>query len=203
MYKLIDVSQWQKQMDWQKAAKLVDGAYIKSSQGTYPDPYCAANVTGVKDNDIDFGLYHYYDTRVSWKAQLDYFTGINGLYNPDFLPAIDLEMLSPAPKLADILSFIYGLNANIVNYPIIYSGPNYILNYLTYVHDLADYPLWLAHYSKHPRWPLAAPQVPLPWHPDGWAIWQYSADKNGEGKHYGASSRDIDLDICRYLPVWN
>jgi hypothetical protein len=47
-------------------------------------------------------------------------------------------------------------------------------------------PLWLAQYT----WLEIPPIVPKPW--TKWTIWQYTA--KGDGKKYGTSSRDVDLN---------
>ena len=198
----IDVSKWQGAMNWDTAAKRVDFAYIKSSQGIFTDAQFETNYQGATAAGIPLGFYHFYDPRVNWQLQVEYFTDIIERHPTGLLPAIDLEILTgTTPNPAHILLFIAAVAEHINALPIIYSGPSYILTYLSRFPELGRYPLWIAHYAKNPRWPLPAPQVPLPWYPFGWTIWQYSADGNGMGSYYGAQSAAIDLDIAWELPI--
>jgi hypothetical protein len=48
-----------------------------------------------------------------------------------------------------------------------------------------EYDLWIANYTA-----AAAPVIPLDW--DDWTFWQYSSQ--GDGKQYGATSQNIDLN---------
>ena len=200
----IDVSKWQGVMNWPITAKRVDFAYIKASQGISTDTYFTANYNGANDNGVPVGFYHFYDTRVNWQLQYGHFADLIDRHPCKLLPAVDLEFLAnaPAPQMANILLFIAALAEHINALPVIYSGPSYILTYLSRFPELGRYPLWIAHYAKNPKWPLPAPQVPLPWYPFGWTIWQYSADGNGMGPYYGTQSKAIDLDIAWDLPVY-
>ena len=200
LLRFCDVSKWQSTMDWPRAAKVLDFAFAKSSQGTWTDVQWTANYSGAKAAGIPLGMYHYYDFTISRAAQSAKFTQMIDAYPTGLLPAIDLETQRVAPKIADVLGFIGDIAEHVGQLPIIYTGPAFILAYLTNYHELSRYPLWIAQYATDKRWPLAAPRVPLPWFPlDFWA-WQFSADGNGQGKYYGAGSPAIDLNVAWELP---
>jgi len=202
LLRFCDVSKWQSVMDWPKAAKKLDFAFAKTSQGVGLDPQWVANHTGAKAAGLPCGGYHYYDSRVSWQAQADFFLTEWRKADTGLLPAIDLEkQREAAANVPGILNMLADVVAEIKARPIIYTGPDFILTYLTKIPELADYPLWISHYATDKRWPLPAPRVPLPWFPlDFWG-WQFSADGNGQGRYYGAQSNAIDLNVAWELPT--
>lgn len=61
--KIIDVSNWQKEIDWAKVKNHVDGAIIRCGWGkdleTQDDPLFVKNVEGCIANGIPFGVYLY------------------------------------------------------------------------------------------------------------------------------------------------
>ncbi len=61
MYKGIDVSQWQGNIDWKKvAAAGIDFAIIRSLRGSLKtDPYFENNFKGARENGIAIGIYKY------------------------------------------------------------------------------------------------------------------------------------------------
>lgn len=202
LLRFCDVSKWQVVMDWTKTAARLDFAYAKACQGAYSDPQWVANYNGAKAAGISLGMYCYYDNTVSRAVQSAKFISMIDTYPTGLLPAIDLEVQNRAPVMSDVLNFVADITQHIGALPIIYTGPNYILTYLSKITEMSRYPLWIANYATDKRWPLAAPRVPLPWFPlDFWA-WQFSADGNGQGAYYGAQSNAIDLNVAWSLPVW-
>lgn len=64
--------------------------------------------------------------------------------------------------------------------PMIYSYANYFLKHMEPDLELAQYPLWLAHYGVH----LKTPALVAPWSLfDGYAIWQFSSSARTAGTH--------------------
>ena len=200
LLRFCDVSKWQSVMDWTRTAQVLDFAYAKCSQGPWEDPQWHANYQGAKAAGIPLGMYHYYDNTVSRQANTDKFIAMIDQYPTGLLPALDLEKQTRAPIMAHVLGCIGDIAEHIGALPIIYTGPDYILTYLSRYQVLSRYPLWISHYSTDKRWPLAAPRVPLPWFPMDYWAWQFSADGNGQGRYYGASSNAIDLNVAWELP---
>lgn len=202
LYRFCDVSKWQSDMNWSRAAVTLDFAYAKASQGTFTDTQWLANYSETQSIGFPLGMYHYYDNRINWKRQADYFLGLYDAYPTGLLPTVDLEVQTTAPVIADVLNFCADVMAHIGTWPIIYSGPNYILTYLGKIPEMSRFPLWISHYATDKRWPLDAPRVPLPWFAMDWWGWQFSADGNGQGKYYGAQSTAIDLNVAWSIPRW-
>jgi hypothetical protein len=79
-------------------------------------------------------------------------------------------------------------------------GRAYWLNKHTVPDDLLKLlGLWIARYTTKGKpwgnilpWPDSPSIKPRDY--DDWLFWQYSADGNGKGKEFGASSKSIDLD---------
>jgi len=203
LLRFCDVSKWQSDMDWSITSKRLDFAYAKASQGTGTDPQWINNYSETQSIGFPLGMYHYYDSSVSHTAQAAKFLSLYREYPTGLLPVIDLEkQATVSPKIVDILNFIATVAENIQALPIIYTGPGFILGYLSKISELSQYPLWIAHYATDKRWPLDAPRVPLPWFPLDWWGWQFSADGNGQGLYYGAKSSAIDLNVAWTLPKW-
>lgn len=200
LYRFCDASKWQVDMDWAKASTRLDFGYAKSSQGKWLDPQWVANWSECDGLGFPLGAYHYYDTTITPGAQAAFFLETLSRYPTPLVPAIDLEMVRPAPRLVDILQFIGDIVEELQVLPIIYTGPAFILAYLQAAPELSQYPLWISHYSTDKRWPLAAPRVPLPWFAMDWWGWQFSADGNGQGKYYGAQSPSLDLNVAWSIP---
>jgi len=200
LYRFCDVSKWQSDMDWPRAARVLDFAYAKGSQGAWIDPQWENNYSSCKALGFPLGMYHYYDFTISRAAQSTYFKAMIDAYPTGLLPAIDLETQRVAPKMADLLNFIADIADHVGALPIIYTGPSFIMQYLSPYHELSTFPLWIAQYSTDKRWPLNAPRIPLPWFSlDFWG-WQFSADGNNQGKFYGAQSSAIDLNVAWSIP---
>ena len=79
--------------------------------------------------------------------------------------------------------------------PLVYMNSNYAINFVD--DSLAGRDLWIANYTTT-RYgnPVTGTGGPPTGAFDDWNFWQYSADGNGRGAEFGASSRDIDLDVA-------
>ena len=79
--------------------------------------------------------------------------------------------------------------------PLVYMNTNYATNFVD--SGLSDRDLWVANWNES-RYgnPVTGNGNP----PTGvfadWSFWQYSADGNGMGSAFGASSNDIDLNVA-------
>lgn len=59
MGKIADISKWQGNVDWSKAAKELDLVILRASCGTSEDTKYERNVNACIENGIPFGAYHY------------------------------------------------------------------------------------------------------------------------------------------------
>jgi lysozyme len=87
--------------------------------------------------------------------------------------------------------------------PFVYSYPNFLENAMKRSAALAQYPLWIAAYGKHPADPVNHPGIKtVGCYAHSWTkadctpdylIWQYTSC--GIGKKYGVASSRIDLNV--------
>ncbi|MDB5294104.1 MAG: glycoside hydrolase family 25 [Phycisphaerales bacterium] len=85
--------------------------------------------------------------------------------------------------------------------PIVYANTYYATSFIDST-VAARTALWVANYNSGNQYgdPLTTGSPPTgSWGSSGqtWSFWQYSADGNGKGPTYGATSADIDLDVFR------
>lgn len=160
----IDVSHYQRQIDWSEVSKEVDFVFIKATEAhNYQDSFFQRNWQALKEYDIPRGAYHFFRPQVSAEEQATNFIKLVKLESGDFPPVLDLETLdgvSPknlVPKVALWLKLVeqhYGVK------PILYASVKFYQDYLQ--PHFPDYPIWIARYSR---------QAPLI---EGWQFWQYS-----------------------------
>ncbi|CAB4677971.1 unannotated protein [freshwater metagenome] len=87
--------------------------------------------------------------------------------------------------------------------PFIYSFPNFLQSAMSRSKELAQYPLWIAAYGKHPAEPANHPGMKsVGCYAHSWTksdctanyqIWQYTSC--GKGSKYGVASSRIDLNV--------
>ena len=203
----IDVSKWQGKMDWSKTSSagakfaFIRAGSIDNYTGIcYTDHQFEANQVAAEYMPI--GFYWYYRPNHNAVKQADYFCNLIR-DKPDKLPPVlDLEnsgRLSAAGVTASAANFVLRVNDNLGVLPLLYSRGAW-LNANTVPDDfmkLLD--LWIARYTfKGKPWGniLPWPDKPSinPRDYDTWKFWQWSADGNGRGPEFGASSKSIDLN---------
>ena len=189
MGKGIDVSRYQKKIDWQrvKAAK-VEFVYVKATEGaTYTDPYFKQNIAGARNVGIPVGVYHFFRMTSNAQAQFNHFKKVVGNRKMDLIPMIDIEVndgcsKSQIQKRLDALIALfkkeYGCS------PMIYSSQEFYNKYLAPRYN--RYHLYLGRYGG------SRPVI------DGtgsYTIWQYTR----RGKIDGITT---DVDVCRFNPKY-
>jgi GH25 family lysozyme M1 (1,4-beta-N-acetylmuramidase) len=184
----IDISKWQGVMDWNKAiAAGVKGAYIKSSEGLYPDPKFAVN--SATCNLKWRGAYHFlaYGIGASGARQAEYVVNLLKTWQYNLPVALDIEPGNNYDK-PFILNDVLGIAMDFVKRYKDLTGHNPVIyvssNRTQYMSAFTDCPLWVAHYTL-----ADAPKV-YNW--SSYVLWQYSRD--GAGAVYGAQSKNIDLN---------
>ena len=90
----IDVSHYQKNIDWEKVANAgVDFVYIKATEGaTYVDPMFKMNIEGAKKAKILVGVYHFFRMTSTPEKQFENFKKAMKGYEMDLVPMIDVEV---------------------------------------------------------------------------------------------------------------
>ena len=176
----IDVSHWQKIIDWKLVKKSgVRFAFIKATefpdkqQKLWTDPNFKQNAAGCVENDILFGAYHFFRTHVNSVVQAQDFCGVIKESGFTLPPVVDLEAAGcRGPRLAEMVSnFLFTVEDILGCKPIIYTSSGFWFSYIfNGYYKNADfaigYPLWIANYGRlfpPPLYPFA-----------GWHFWQYS-----------------------------
>jgi len=190
----VDVSKWQGVINWQvTASRGIRRAYIRGAYGLEKDPYFAQNWLNIWGTGIERGVTLYPLYKLSFDAQLDYWLKLPNVEQGDVAPMVDIEFNSGEKKpdagyQAALLKLLHRIESEFGKRPVIYSSPAIIKAYLK-LPEFGQFQLLIANYD------VRAPEIPLPWQPELWYGWQHS--KKGNGTYYGASSKNIDLDVFR------
>lgn len=156
----IDVSKWQKTIDWEKVkesgiefAMIRLGTQIGPESESKLDDYFIRNIVGAKKAGIKVGVYYYsyassveearrqaeWVSRQLWPYQLDLPVVFDWecyhLFNSFGISLYDLN------QIAD--SFLATIESNRYQ-PMMYGSKNYLQK----IWNLLEYDVWLAHYTK-------------------------------------------------------
>ncbi len=162
----------------------------KASQGIdYVDPDFYKNWSTIKEKGFIRGAYHFYMCDDNPISQAHHFaTTINGISKNDIAPILDIEQGGMTKSVdykqmqIDVLLFLREVTKLTNRTPILYTDYAFAQEYLK-DDSFAEYPLWLAEYSKGPT-----PLVPTIWKKSGCKIWQKSAT-------YTTYSENTDFDV--------
>jgi lysozyme len=197
----IDVSKWQKEMDWHKARSagarfgFVRAGSCNSITGHCYTDYQFDRNARIAPDFFPIGFYWYFRPQHDPVAQANYFCSL--IRGQRFLlpPVMDLESTGElsAQEVTDAAAvFIYQVYSRITAWCLLYSRAIW-LNTNTKPNDIWDLvDLFIARYIN-----LSGPWSDGKCQPrdfDKWRFWQKSAGGNGLGSRYGAKSRDIDID---------
>ncbi|GAA5038322.1 GH25 family lysozyme M1 (1,4-beta-N-acetylmuramidase) [Thermocatellispora tengchongensis] len=164
-----DVSNYQPDHDW--TASPAQFGIIKASEGTgFRDRAFARHWRELDKKGIVRGAYHYGHPGNDPIAEAEHFLSVVNSQpaKPGDLLVLDLETTdgrSVAEVNAWAKTWLAHVKAKTGATPIFYSGWNFAD---TYGKGLAEYPLWVAHYSR----PKGAVSPPADW--KTWTIHQYS-----------------------------
>lgn len=175
----IDVSRYQKKIDWKQVSEMRDQgqrisfAIIKATEGTQlKDAYFDQNWDNIQETDIIRGAYLYFHPNRDGEDQAAHFISHVTLEKGDLPPVVDIEELNRTPKpvlqkrlqiCLDELEKAYGVK------PIIYTNTDFYDRNLGPSFD--NYPYWAAHYEQ-PN----APRTSRKWH-----IWQHNCNGRVNG----------------------
>jgi lysozyme len=94
----IDVSRYQKEIDWEKVSNMTDKgqkisfAIMKATEGTnLTDRYFKTNWNSIKDYPLIRGGYLYFHPNISGKDQASHFISKVDLQSGDLPPVVDIE----------------------------------------------------------------------------------------------------------------
>lgn len=196
----IDVSTWQRNIDWVKvAAAGIKFVFIKASESNFIDPMFQSHWTGAKAAGLLRGGYHYFRVETDPIYQANVL--LSAAQDGELPLVVDVEgqrKTVPAPEFcAKLLSMLRAVEMGAGKKPMIYTG-KYVWENLTGAPAwLAEYPLWIAQYPFANRPPTDAELLgrnpTLPIGATKWDYWQCS-DKGTVNGVPGA----VDLNTyCR------
>lgn len=165
----IDVSRWQKEVDWDmvKAADI-SFAFVKATQNDFSqDAYFHRNWEETKRVGIKRGAYHFFIPNASAQGQVNMFTSTVRMEPGDMPPVLDVEVTAPnmsGEELREnIRIWLEGVTAYYGVKPIIYTNQNYYRRWLKGY--FPEYTFWMARYNT------VEPDIH---YTDKWMFWQYS-----------------------------
>lgn len=178
----IDVSRYQRKVDWERVTKMQVGkiriafAFMKATEGTWmKDPTFDNNWENVKEAGLIRGAYHYFLPNVSPKSQAANFVKTVRLRSGDLPPVVDVEETRGMTKaqiqkytkeFLDLLEKQYKVK------PILYTNRDFYKNYFVDDEDFKGYRFWIAHYY--------VTSLSMPGDED-WHFWQHSDRGNVNG----------------------
>ena len=165
--KIIDISFYQGNLNWDIIKSSYQGVIIKSSQYNWEDTMLRSHIQNCIDRDIPFGLYHYYGN--------DSISAGNGTEEAKFFLQYINEFKDHIRLMCflDIEASMKGgelecLNYLIQNSPVkigIYSGEYFYRDNLAAINP--GVPIWIANYSNKPNLDMIG--------------WQYSCTETIDG----------------------
>lgn len=197
----IDVSEWQKEIDWDKLAESgeVDFVMIRAGLGQgQADDYWLANVEACTRLGIPFGVYWFSYARSVERARKEAEYCIEAIrpYRLSFPVAFDFEYDSvnylakhgikvTKQFASDVARAFLDTIESAGYYPMLYTNADYLTRYFDA--DVASkYDIWLA------QWPASTPNLEKPPAAVRGGIWQYAND----GVVTGITAHVVDLDAC-------
>ena len=157
IYKGIDVSSWQGNIDFSRVRNAgIEIVYIKSSEGTnYIDPYFERNYQNAKSNGLKVGFYHYVNARNTEQArnEANFFARVISGKQPDCKLAMDFESFGnlSTSEINEISKVFLETLQNATNKEVLIYSNSYSARTI-FSSELAIYPLWVANYGvSEPR----------------------------------------------------
>lgn len=203
----IDVSRWQKQIDWNNLYLVAspDGnvtiaggdymqpalfVFLKATDGQDEDAWFEQNYQDVRRCGIIYGAYHFLTTKCSVDIQVEKYINIAKLSNGDLPPVLDLELPNEIMKdkkeevCEMALEWLEKIEKHYGVRPIIYTYEYFIIDYLSDPRfDKYDY--WVAKHRNEP---------PVVKH---WNFWQFTDKAKVPGiKH---NTTDVEIFNGDYL----
>ena len=202
IYEGIDVSSWQREIDFKKVKNAgIEIVYIKSSEGfTLIDPYFERNYSNAKANGLKVGFYHYLTARSvsDAKKQAEFFVSNISNKQVDCKLAMDFESFGDLNinQINQIgLAFIKETEYLSGKKTIVYSNTNDART--IFEGELTNYPLWLAQYK------VSKPSSNGKW--NYWAGWQYTSTGRIDGINTYVDrdkfTKDVLLDNNKPIPT--
>lgn len=177
MIHILDVSEFQGQVDWGRVAKVgIAGAIHKATQYRI-DYQHERNHKGIPDAGLPHGCYHFLVSDVAAAPQVTLYAGAAGPGFGDFPPVIDFEKFNGWLPTADQLDAFLGLLAYHTNRrPLLYGNTGDLATLGTRFIGRVD--VWLADYGPnngHPNGDPNAKRASTQFPPGDVKMWQYTS----------------------------
>jgi len=174
----IDVSNWQKPIDWRDAKKQgIEFAFCKATESNHFKAHSfVGHFQGASNAGVLVGAYHFFRMDSSGIDQARFFWNtIKDVYLTNqrecLPPVLDFESHDGSPSENDLKSamdFLRELEDLSGIIPIVYTGPAFFKSMGSKgIQGFEKYPLWIAHYTQAEN-----PKVPAPW--SKWTFWQFT-----------------------------
>lgn len=219
--KIIDVSHWEGNPDWDKVMKADDrpeGVICKASDyygnTPYIDKTCTYSYPILKSLGVPRGAYHYYNPEYDPTKQAEWFLQCLGNDIGEYAPIIDAEKrdyknhsgqwvrLPKGRKNAlNVQTFLDIVERKTGRIPMFYTSASWVSEYLcdwtgkNMMDNPSRYPLWIASYPGNPDLFTAPPAMAKGW--TDWHLWQYSEAGVLQGFPYDG----VDLNVAS--PLFN
>jgi lysozyme len=178
----IDVSRWQRRVDWGRVTKMQVGkirisfVFMKATEGTWlKDPTFDTNWENAKEAGLIRGAYHYFLPNISPKDQATHFVKAVRLRSGDLPPVVDVEEtrgMTKAQIQKHTKEFLNILEKHYKVKPILYTNRDFYKRYFVGHEDFKGYRFWIAHYH--------VTSFDMPGDED-WHFWQHSDRGNVNG----------------------
>ena len=175
----IDVSRYQKNIDWNEVSQMnvhditLKFAFIKATEGVNKvDPHFQKNWFEASQAGVSRGAYHFFNPSKKGLLQARNFIQIVKLQRGDLPPVLDVETSNGVPSSQlnkEVQIWLNTVEAHYGVKPILYSNASFYSNFFS--GKLDDYPLWVAHYLQKEK-----PRIGRPW-----TLWQHSERGNVNG----------------------
>jgi lysozyme len=201
--KILDVSHWQGDIDWNKFMQSdAEGCIIRAGSCNansgipYTDYKYEQNMTAVEHFTDVIGTYWYWRPSHDPIEQADYYADLLKFKNWNLAPVADVESwenVGISTMQARLKRFVDRLEYRTGRKPLIYTRTTFWNPYVRNPSWASDHDLWIARYNSTITGPWDDGWgKPYSW--NDWVFWQYSADGNGLGHEYGIESADVDID---------
>ena len=198
----IDVSHYQKVVDWSKVADQgFQFTFMKASEGLdFKDSMFVRNWSGSKEAGMIRGAYHFFRPSLDVQEQFENFSAQVKLFPGDLAPVLDVEVEDGVPLdslTARVNRWLLLAENHYGIRPIVYTYQNFYNKKLQGA--IKGYPLWIARYNRFFEPNLTDCQ---------WDFWQYGHRGLIEGVE-GYVDLNVfvgdkgDFDKFIYEPVYN
>lgn len=165
---IIDISKWQRYVDWQYLiGQGVKAVYIRMSQGKRLDEMAMKHYQDAKAHGLYVGFYHYLDVRYDIDDQATFFSDHVIDLDYDMPLAVDVEEneYSPLPNLDQLEDFV--LQIRPIDERLVIYTSKYYYDRVSTTNNLGC-ELWVANYTS-----ASSPAMPKAW--SNWHLWQFTS----------------------------